>query len=172
MNPCRCGYGQASGRACGRGANCEAKYQDRISGPFLDRIDLSIETAPVAALDLAGPATGEPSAVVAARVATARAIQQERAREGDAPSLNARLGERHLDRLARPDAEGTALLARACETLNLSARAYTRTLKVARTLADLDGSDGVHRRHVAEAISFRRRAPGTELPAPRDTLAR
>ena len=157
MNPCRCGYGKASGRACGRGPNCEATYQARISGPFLDRIDLTIETQPVTALDLTGPATGETSADVAARVAAAREIQIGRAAEDGVPALNAHLSEQKIDTHAAPDEPGQALLTRACESLNLSARAYARILKVARTLADLDGGGGVGRRHIAEAISFRRR---------------
>ncbi|MEM9233114.1 MAG: ATP-binding protein [Pseudomonadota bacterium] len=157
MNPCRCGYGKASGRACGRGPNCEQVYQSRISGPFLDRIDLTIETQPVSALDLTAPATGETSEAVARRVTTAREIQLERSSETPLPSVNARLSESALETHATPDSEGQALLTRACETLNLSARAYARILRVARTLADLDGGNGVSRRHIAEAISFRRR---------------
>lgn len=156
MNPCRCGYGKASGRACGRGPNCEAAYQARISGPFLDRIDLTIETQPVSALDLSAPATGEPSELVAARVHAAREIQLARASEDQLPPLNAQLSESALDAHAAPDEDGRALLTRACESMSLSARAYARILKVARTLADLDGGDGVKRRHIAEAISFRR----------------
>ena len=154
MNPCRCGYGKASGRACGRGPHCEVNYQGRVSGPFMDRMDLCIETPPVSALDLAGPATGETSAVVAARVAAARDVQQSRSKK---LALNASLPDAELQEVAAPDAEGAALLTRACESLGLSARAYTRILRVARTLADLDGGGGVARRHVAEAISFRRR---------------
>ncbi|MBB4659893.1 YifB family Mg chelatase-like AAA ATPase [Parvularcula dongshanensis] len=156
MNPCRCGYGKASGRACGQGPNCEAKYQSRVSGPFLDRMDLAIDTPPVSALDLARPADGETTEIVAARVAKARAAQLGR-QEG---VLNAHLGETALARHAAPDEAGAALLVRACEALSLSARAYTRTLRVARTLADLEGHDAVLRRHVAEAISFRRHEPG------------
>lgn len=164
MNPCRCGYGKASGRACGRGPHCEATYQARISGPFLDRIDICLETPPVTAMDLAGPATGESSATVAARVATARAVQRERHADRSGSSLNAKLSDASLASIAEPDAEGRALLTRACESLGLSARAYTRTLRVARTLADLDGADGVRRRHIAEAISLRRREDRTPTP--------
>ncbi|XMO96325.1 ATP-binding protein [Hyphococcus sp. DH-69] len=160
MNPCRCGYGKASGRACGRGPNCEQVYQSRISGPMLDRMDISIELPAVTPADLAAPANGESTAAVAARVAKARAAQSER---GDPAatgpvSSNAAMSDADLTRYATPDPEGSALLARAAEALGLSARAYTRILRVARTLADLDGSDGVRRRHVAEAVSFRRRS--------------
>ena len=163
MNPCRCGYGKASGRACGQGKDCEAKYQSRVSGPFLDRMDLSIDTPPVSALDLARPADGEDTATVAARVQAARDAQAAR-QEG---VLNARLGETALAAVAEPDEEGRALLVRACEALGLSARAYTRSLRVARTLADLEGSQGVRRPHVAEALSFRRREPGAAPQAAR-----
>ncbi|WP_306252025.1 YifB family Mg chelatase-like AAA ATPase [Parvularcula sp. IMCC14364] len=171
MNPCRCGYGKASGRACGRGPNCEEVYQSRVSGPFLDRMDLSIETPPVTAMDLAAPADGETTAIVAKRVANARSAQEDRAKKltpdtGNTPQTgfatspaltNAKLPDPLLEQVAKPDADGANLLVRAAETLNLTARAYTRTLRVARTLADLDGNDAVMRRHIAEAISYRRR---------------
>jgi len=177
MNPCRCGHGKASGRACGRGPNCEQVYQSRVSGPFLDRMDLMIETPPVTAMDLAAPANGETTAIVAARVATARTAQEDRANAladpRDAKSMNmgprtnAKLSDSLLERVAQPDDQGAALLARAAESLSLSARAYTRILRVARTLADLDGVDGIARRHIAEAISYRQRdaATGTAPPA-------
>lgn len=169
MNPCRCGYGKASGRACGRGPNCEEVYQSRISGPMLDRMDLSIELPAVTPADLAAPANGESTAEVAARVAAARSAQSDRmnAQPGiQAPSpSNAAMSDADLTKFATPDQEGTALLSRAAEALGLSARAYTRILRVARTLADLDGSDSVRRRHIAEAVSFRRRSdPGAPLP--------
>ncbi|MEO1241449.1 MAG: YifB family Mg chelatase-like AAA ATPase [Pseudomonadota bacterium] len=152
MNPCRCGYGRASGRNCGRGPNCEEVYQSRISGPLLDRMDLCIELPAVTPADLAAPGAGEDTASVAARVARAREAQTARA-----DTTNAALADADLSAVASPDAEGGALLSRACETLALSARAYMRILRVARTLADLDGASSVARRHIAEAISFRRR---------------
>lgn len=152
MNPCRCGYGRASGRNCGRGPNCEEVYQARISGPLLDRMDLCIELPAVTPADLAAPGAGEDTASVAARVAHAREAQTARA-----STTNAALADADLSAVAAPDAEGGALLSRACETLALSARAYMRILRVARTLADLDGANSVARRHIAEAISFRRR---------------
>ena len=161
MNPCRCGFGRASGRNCGRGPNCEAVYQSRVSGPLFDRLDLVIEAPPVSAADITAPATGESSAVVAARVAAAREAQRVRAEEEGVPEagrhLNARASEALLSRIATPDAEGAALLTRAMEALSLSARAYHRVLRTARTLADLDGATAVGRRHIAEAISLRRR---------------
>lgn len=157
MNPCRCGYGRASGRACGRGPNCEEIYQSRISGPLLDRIDMTIALAPVTPHELSAPADGEASASVGARVRAARAAQEERARSlGAASAINARLPDGALDAVAAPDADGAALLARASEQLGFSARGYMRILRLARTLADLDGADGVKRRHIAEAVSYRR----------------
>ena len=161
MNPCKCGFGKASGRACGRGPHCEEVYQSRISGPLLDRMDISIDLPAVTAMDLAGPATGETSAVVAARVATARSAQTERA-----GATNAALDDAALSKIAAPDADGAALLTRAAEALGLSARAYTRVLRVSRTLADLDGSTAVRRRHIAEAVSFRRREGRGDAPSP------
>jgi magnesium chelatase family protein len=163
MNPCRCGHGKASGRACGRGPNCEAVYQSRVSGPLLDRIDIAIELQPVTPADLARPATGEDSAAVAARVAAARTIQRARAETG-VEAINAALPDAVLEKIAQPDAEGANLLARAAETLGFSARGYHRILRVARTLADLEGETAVRRRHVAEAVSYRRRdgAPGPD----------
>ena len=163
MNPCRCGYGRASGRNCGKGPNCEEIYQSRISGPLLDRMDLSIELPAVTPADLAAPSTGETTAIVAERVARARAAQAARLIDGEAGRSNAALSDAALARVAAPDAGGAALLARAAEALNLSARAYTRIIRVARTLADLDGGDGVKRRHIAEAVSFRR-APEAGRP--------
>lgn len=171
MNPCKCGYGRASGRACGRGPNCETVYQSRISGPFIDRMDLNVETPPVSALDLTSAPRGEDTATVAGRVAAARHMQIERTKSlnldsGDCASqTNARLPDALLTKVAAPDEKGAALLAQAAETLRLSARGYHRTLRVARTLADLDGLDGILRRHIAEAISYRRKDGASSVPA-------
>ncbi|WP_428407237.1 YifB family Mg chelatase-like AAA ATPase [Hyphococcus sp.] len=162
MNPCRCGYGKASGRACGKGPNCEEIYQSRISGPLLDRMDLTIELPAVTPADLAAPASGETTATVAERVAGARAAQTARSGEGKS---NAALSDAELTKIAAPDQDGASLLARAAEALGLSARAYTRTLRVARTLADLDGAGGVKRRHIAEAVSFRKASERNAVPA-------
>lgn len=157
MNPCRCGYGKASGRTCGKGPNCEAIYQSKISGPMLDRMDIAIDLQPVAPADLAAPGNGEASEAVAARVAGARKLQADRAKTLKLKNFtNAALPDGALETIARPDAEGEKLLVRAAQTLRFSARAYTRTRRIARTLADLEGHDGVKRRHIAEAISYRR----------------
>lgn len=159
MNPCRCGGGPGAA-ACGRGPRCAATYQARLSGPLLDRLDLQLDVPPVTAVDLALPPTIEGSAAVAARVASARAQQDERG------GLNAHVALAALEISAKPDAGGAALLARAAEQLSLSARAYHRCLRVARTIADLDGGGGVRRTHLAEALSFRRALlPAQTAPA-------
>ena len=172
MNPCRCGYGKASGRACGRGPNCEAIYQSRVSGPLLDRMDISIDLSPVTPADLAAPPTGDDTETVAGRVAAARDVQIERSKEtSKSAALNASLPDSSLEKVATPDAEGVSLLTRAAQTLEFSARAYHRTLRLARTLADLDGSVGVRRRHVAEAVSYRRRDAVTATQGLRTSTA-
>lgn len=150
MNPCRCGGGPGAG-ACRRGPRCAIDYQARLSGPLLDRIDIQLDVPPVTASDLALPPPIEGTAEAAARVGRARDAQAARN-----AGLNATLALDDLERLAAPDAPGAALLAKAAETLSLSARAYHRTLKVARTIADLDNVDVVRRVHVAEALSLKR----------------
>jgi magnesium chelatase family protein len=170
MNPCRCGHLDDAGRACGRAPRCAQDYQARISGPLLDRIDLSIEVAALTAQDLGLPAASERTAVVAARVGRARAVQRDRyAREappGTVVRTNAEADGELLDRVARPDVAGQRLLGEAVERLRLSARGYHRVLKVARTLADLEGVAAVRRPHIAEALSYRRRAPVRAPRAP------
>ncbi len=156
MNPCRCGGG-APGQACKRGPRCAEDYQARISGPLLDRIDLQIEMPAVSAADLVLPPPLEGSADVRARVTAARDRQRERlrARGVRGLSINAECSGQLLEDIAMPDAEGLTLLRQASEALGLSARGFHRTLKVARTIADLDGLDGVGRIHIAEALSYR-----------------
>ncbi len=156
MNPCKCGGGQP-GEACKRGPRCAADYQARVSGPLLDRIDLQIEMPPVSAADLCLPQPAEGSAEVRARVLAAREIQRRRyAGLGQSHvRTNADCGGHVLESVAAPDEAGQQVLRQASERLGLSARGFHRTLKVARTLADLDGSDRVGRLHVAEALSYR-----------------
>ena len=156
MNPCRCGMAGEPGYRCQRGERCRADYQARLSGPLIDRIDLRIEVPAVSATDLIRPGRAETSAVVAGRVARARALQRERfERLGGSIICNAQCPAALIETLAAPDAAGLALLGDASEKLGFSARAYHRVLKVARTLADLDGSETVGRIHLAEAISYR-----------------
>lgn len=159
MNPCRCGRASDPGFACKRGANarCAADYQARLSGPLLDRIDLHIEVPPVTAADLILPPPSEGSSEVAARVARARDIQAERyAALGQAGVLtNAQASGSLLEQVARADGAGLALLRDAADAMHLSARGYHRVLRVARTLADLDGAEKIGRVHLAEALSYR-----------------
>ncbi len=154
MNPCRCGYMADASRACSRAPRCGADYVSRISGPLIDRFDIRIEVPPVTPDVLALPPHGEGSAKVAQRVLAARAAQAERM--NGTRLTNGELEGEILDRVATPDPPGREILNRAAEKLRLTARGYHRVLRLARTLADLDGSDAVRRVHVAEAISYRR----------------
>jgi magnesium chelatase family protein len=159
MNPCRCGHANDPGYSCRRGPNtrCAAEYQTRISGPLLDRIDLNIEVPAVTAADLILPPPAEGSREVAARVARARAVQAERyAALGLSGVLtNSAVPSALLEDVARPDSAGLTLLREAADAMRLSARGYHRVLRVARTLADLDGSEKIGRVHLAEALSYR-----------------
>ena len=156
MNPCRCGMAGEPGYTCRRGARCVDDYQSRLSGPLLDRIDIRIEVPAVSAADLILPSPAEPSAVVAQRVAAARAIQRERYSGLGLPvACNAQIAPSVIEKVAEPDGPAMALLRQAADAMRLSARGYHRILKVARTLADLDGADRVGRIHLAEALSYR-----------------
>ena len=164
MNPCRCGHLDDPGLACSRAPRCALDYQSRLSGPLLDRIDLFVDTPAVSAADLALPPPAEGSAEVAQRVAQARRIQAARY-GGTGVLTNAEADGELLDSVAVPDADGRALLVEAAEKLKLSARGYHRVLRVARTLADLDGSGADHddpvigRPYIAESLSYRRVVP-------------
>ncbi|MEW5684081.1 MAG: YifB family Mg chelatase-like AAA ATPase [Pseudomonadota bacterium] len=166
MNPCRCGHGGPGRGACGRAPRCQTDYQGRISGPLMDRIDLQVEVPPVTAADLALPPPAEGTAEAAARVLAARALQAERgAAVPGAARLNALAEGDFLEAAADLDAPARDLLTRAAEAGGLSARGWTRTLRLARTIADLEGSGAVRRVHVAEALVYRRVAPGMPLGA-------
>jgi magnesium chelatase family protein len=159
MNPCRCGHASDPGYTCRRGLNtrCAADYQARISGPLIDRIDLHIEVPAVTAADLILPPPAEGSREVAARVAAARERQAARYAAIGLPHVrsNAAASGAVLEDIAKPDSSGLKLLRDAADAMRLSARGYHRVLRVARTLADLDGVDEVGRVHLAEALSYR-----------------
>ena len=171
MNPCRCGHLDDPAQACSRAPHCAREYQGKISGPLFDRIDLYVDVPAVSAADLSLPPPAETSAAVAERVATARRAQTARygsanggeggPATGSGPAIrtNAQADGALLEEIAAPDADGRVLLTEAAERLRLSARGYHRVLRVARTLADLDGAPAVRRPHIAEALSYRRVAP-------------
>jgi len=155
MNPCPCGFHGAPEGKCRCTPDQIARYRGKLSGPFLDRIDLIVEVPALPSDALAGKAEGEASAVVRTRVEAAHARQQARQHKP-----NACLSTPEVDRCCQPDAVGSKLLQQATTQLDLSARAWHRILKVARTIADLAGSDEISAPHVAEAIQYRRFARG------------
>lgn len=159
MNPCRCGHLGDPALACSKAPKCGQDYQSRISGPLFDRIDLHVEVPAVSPADLSLPPPAEGSAEVASRVAAARAVQLDRYK-GAAIRTNAEADGELLMQVAAPDEAGRRLLTEAAERMRLSARGWHRVLRVARTLADLQGAQSVGRLHVAEALSYRRLMPG------------
>ncbi len=154
-NPCRCGHLADPVRACPRAPGCGAEYLGRISGPLMDRFDLRVEVPPVAFRDLDLPPAQEGSAAVAARIEAARTRQAARFAAAPGVRVNADAEGALLEQVATPDAEGRALLTRLAERMGLSARGYHRVLRVARTIADLEGAASVRAPHVAEAASYR-----------------
>jgi magnesium chelatase family protein len=151
MNPCPCGYHGDAGGRCRCTPDQVLRYRSKLSGPLLDRIDLQIEVPSLPADVLQRAADGESSALIRARVSAARSRQL--LRQG---KPNARLSTKEIDQHCSPDASGAALLKQALSRLNLSARAYHRVLKVARTIADLASCASVQAPHIAEAVQFRR----------------
>jgi magnesium chelatase family protein len=167
MNPCRCGKAGEPGHVCRRGPRCASDYQARISGPLLDRIDIRIEVPALAASDLIRPAPSETSAEVKERVSVARALQAERYKALGQSRIrsNAQAGADLIEKVATPERSGLRLLEDAAASMALTARGYHRVLKLARTLADLDGAETVARIHVAEALAYRALPPELELAA-------
>ena len=154
-NPCKCGYLSDAARACARVPACGADYMGRISGPLMDRFDLRVEVPPVAFQDLDLPAAGDPSSNVAERVADARDRQLARYKGLKDVTVNADASGALLEEVARPCDEGRRLLTQAAERVGLSARGYHRVIRVARTIADLDGRADVAKQDIAEALSYR-----------------
>jgi magnesium chelatase family protein len=154
MNPCPCGYLGDPQHACSCTPIMIHRYRSRISGPLLDRIDLHIEVPAVKYRDLADRADGESSAAIASRVETCRNLQLERFK-GTKVHCNAQMPPRFIKKFCEPDAAGHKLLEMVTDRLGLSARSYTRILKVARTIADLDASESIREQHLSEAIQYR-----------------
>ncbi len=156
MNPCPCGYLGHPARPCRCSPTQIRRYRQRLSGPLLDRFDLHVSVPPVEREELTRMRPGEPSAAVAGRVRRARERQEARLGAG---RVNARMSQAEIERFARPDAEGAALLDAAMRRFALSARSYHRILKVARTIADIEGANAVAAAHVAEALQYRAEPP-------------
>lgn len=154
-NPCRCGYLSDASRGCAQAPACSEKYLGKISGPMMDRFDLRIEIPSVAYKDLDMPPSGDSSAQVRERVIAARELQAARYEGMEGVHTNADIQGQLLDEVAAPDKEGREMLLRAAERFGLSARGYHRILRVARTIADLEGSAELKKPHVAEALSYR-----------------
>ena len=155
MNPCPCGYYGDPTHHCVCTPGQIQRYMNKISGPLLDRIDLHCELAAVPFSDLSKMAPGEPSSVIRERVIKARQIQEARFKDVKGVHCNAQMTERMIHQYSEPDAASMDMLRMAMERLKLSARAYSRILKVARTIADLDNAEKVQSQHIAEAIGYR-----------------
>jgi magnesium chelatase family protein len=156
MNPCPCGFFNHPEKECVCAEGIRKRYLNKISGPLLDRIDLHVEVTPVSYEELSKyEITSESSADIRERVLTARKIQQKRFEKLNKIHCNAQMPGKMVREVCRLDNTGTAILKKAMEKLQLSARAYDRILKVARTAADMDGSDRIRTEHVAQAIQYR-----------------
>ncbi len=155
MNPCPCGYYGDPTHTCVCSPGQIQRYMNKISGPLLDRIDIQVEISPVPFDEISNATPGEPSSAIRERVITARHIQEERYKEHKNIHCNAQMTERMINEYARPDEASLQMLRTAMQRLSLSARAYNRILKVARTIADLDASPTVQMQHIAEAVGYR-----------------
>ena len=155
MNPCPCGYYNHPTKACVCSPGQVQKYLNRISGPLLDRIDLQIEVIPVPFEKMSDNHPSESSAAIRERVIYARQVQEKRYANSTGIYCNAQMNSKLLNLYARPNEQGLSLLKNAMQRLNLSARAYDRILKVARTIADLEGCEQIQSSHLAEAIGYR-----------------
>ena len=155
MNPCPCGYYNHPTKQCVCTPGQIHRYMGKISGPLLDRIDIQVEVTPVPLQDLSSAPKGESSASIRERVVRARDVQTERFKEEKGVHCNAQMSARLIEKYARPDEAGSQLLARAMKNLNLSARAYERILKVARTIADLESAPQISAHHIGEAVGYR-----------------
>ena len=155
MNPCPCGYYGDPTHSCACTPGQIQRYMNKISGPLLDRIDIHCEIQAVPFAQLSQMQPGEPSEKIRERVIAARKIQEERFKPFKGVHCNAQMTEKMLQEFAEPDAQSLDMLRMAMERLKLSARAYSRILKVARTIADLEGSEQVQSQHIAEAIGYR-----------------
>ncbi|HNO71881.1 MAG TPA: ATP-binding protein, partial [Bacteroidia bacterium] len=155
MNPCPCGYYNHPEKECVCAPGIVQKYLNKVSGPLLDRIDIHVEVTPVAFSELSNERKAESSENIRERVINARKIQSERFKENKGMFCNAQMSANVLRTICKIDEAGQTLLKNAMERLGLSARAYDRILKVARTIADLDSSDSIKNHHLAEAIQYR-----------------
>jgi magnesium chelatase family protein len=155
MNPCPCGYYNHPDKDCLCAPGIVQRYLNKISGPLLDRIDIHVEVVPVTFRELSNLSSSEKSEVIRERVIKARRIQEERFRESKGIYCNAQMTSKQLRSICTIDQAGHTLLKNAMEKMNLSARAYDRILKVARTIGDLDSSNGIRSEHLAEAIQYR-----------------
>jgi magnesium chelatase family protein len=155
MNPCPCGHLGDTQHPCVCSLQAVQRYRARVSGPLLDRIDIHVEVPAVRFRELSSPTDGEPSKAIRARVDAARVRQRQRFRKHAHIHCNAQMTPRLIRRMCAVDAEGEKLLSAVVDRLGMSARAYDRILRLARTIADLAGSDALEPTHVAEAIQYR-----------------